>query len=120
MCYYYRLDFGPDIPLTEIRDKGKRVPVSVADKPAMSRLNGDIIRGERRNRNIMKKKREAIFDQLWDSTKDLFCCKICHWKKSEDSDDKRFVFHYWMLLRSYPLIIARLFNLLGAVKVVII
>lgn len=100
MSYYCRLDFGPGIPLTEIQDKGKRLPVSVADKPSMSRLTTDMILRERNNRSIMKKKREAIFDQLWDSTKDLFCCKICHWKKSEDSDDKRFVFHDWMLSKN--------------------
>ena len=92
MCYYCRIDFGPDIPLTEIWDKGKREPVSVADKPAMSRITTDMMSRERSNRNIKKKIREAIVDQLWGSTKDLFCCKICHWKKSEDSDDKRFVF----------------------------
>jgi hypothetical protein len=86
MCYYCRLDFGPDIPLTEIWDKGKQVPVSVADKPTMSRMATSMMSRER------KKKRKAIYNQLWDSTKDLFCCKICHWKKSEDSDDKRFVF----------------------------
>jgi hypothetical protein len=60
MCYYCRLDFGPDIPLTEIRDKGKREPVSVADKPAMSRITTDMMSRERSNRNIKKKKREAI------------------------------------------------------------
>jgi hypothetical protein len=86
MCYYCRFDFGPDIPLTEIWDKGKQVPVSVADKPTMSRMATSMMSRER------KKKRKAIYNQLWDSTKDLFCCKICHWKKSEDSDDKRFVF----------------------------
>ena len=83
------MNFAPDIPLTEIKGREGR-PRTVSGKPRMSRMDGDIVRGVARS-GIAKKERKAVVDQLCDSASDFFCCscRICKWKKSEKSNDKR-------------------------------
>lgn len=83
-CVNFRVDVGPDIPLHVIRT---RIPERISGRPGMNRMSMT----PALNRAFRKKKREAVFDQLCDSAKDFFCCKICKQNKKEGSLDKRFV-----------------------------
>lgn len=87
------LDVGPDIPLTAIRKPGKLVAVS--DRPALRRIQPIIVTAEHELRPT-KKERRPIYDQLYESAKDFFCCKICKKQTIEDADYKRPYFSYFI------------------------
>lgn len=87
-CVNFRVDVGPDIPLHVFRT---RLPERISGRPGMARIPVFIRREVKPIPALKKKKREAVFDQLCDSAKDFFCCKICKQNKKEGSLDKRFV-----------------------------
>ena len=88
----FRVDFrSGGIAMTSIQPS---FPSTVADRPRWGRIPEDITArlSGLTNPELKKKKREAVFDQLYDSTKDFFCCKTCRRNRSEESYDKRLVF----------------------------
>ncbi|XP_052090353.1 inactive rhomboid protein 2-like isoform X4 [Mytilus californianus] len=98
------VDVGPDIPLTDIKP---RIPVRmISGRPAMNRIPDDITRELATKPDLRKKKREAVFDQLCDSAKDFFCCKICRCSKKDGSLDKRPYFSYFITFVQVVIMIA--------------
>ncbi|XP_076093238.1 inactive rhomboid protein 2-like [Mytilus galloprovincialis] len=98
-----RVDVGPDIPLHVIRT---RLPERISGRPGMARIPVFIRREVKPIPALKKKKREAVFDQLCDSAKDFFCCKICKQNKKERSLDKRPYFSYFITFVQVVIMIA--------------